>query len=296
MPMIRREWWTAGLIWWHENSAAGKYKYNLRVLNPDNSISALHPDLPAGEHSFASGCGLGNGQSAFAWLQNLPLPNDSSAQATQLCFRTYPSPAESAIEVVDDMVCDCCPTDMAATQDGLVLAYRDKSEQSFRDIQVRRRVNGTWEAPVPVDTAHWKIDGCPVNGPAIAAHGNHVAVLWFDGSTTPPSLKTNTSSDGGKSFGLPRKLPVANPIGQVDIAMDSLQTVAVWLAEDRPTGDVKVIASALNNNAFQPMLVGKVDIGAPAFRPRIALVGGVATITWAEKGIRTVRLPSLSPN
>ena len=42
-----------------------------------------------------------------------------------------------------------------------------------------RYVNGKWLAPQSVFNDNWKIAACPVNGPALAAHGRNVAMTWF---------------------------------------------------------------------------------------------------------------------
>src|SRR5688500_16481070 len=78
--------------------------------------------------------------------------------------------------VVDHRVCDCCQTAAATTERSVLVAYRDRSEKEIRDIYVSRFENGKWSAGVPVHADNWEINGCPVNGPAIAASGQAVAV------------------------------------------------------------------------------------------------------------------------
>lgn len=83
---------------------------------------------------------------------------------------------------LDARVCDCCPTDAALLPNGAIVAYRDRSENEVRDISIVRFENGKWSAPQTVYADGWKIQGCPVNGPAVATQGENVAVAWMEAS------------------------------------------------------------------------------------------------------------------
>ena len=72
---------------------------------------------------------------------------------------------------VDARVCECCPTAAAVTAEGVIAAYRNRSDDEIRDNYVARFVNGKWTAPQPVFNDNWKIAACPVNGPALSARG-----------------------------------------------------------------------------------------------------------------------------
>ena len=49
----------------------------------------------------------------------------------------------------------------------------------------------------------WKINGCPVNGPAVAANGRDVVVGWFTASTGDGRAFVAFSHDSGRSFAEP---------------------------------------------------------------------------------------------
>src|SRR3546814_2913271 len=85
------------------------------------------------------------------------------------------SQVADAVEV-DATVCDCCGTDVAVTARGPLLAYRDRIVDEIRDIHVARLEDGAWRTLPAVHADNWKIAGCPVNGPAIAAVGNDAIV------------------------------------------------------------------------------------------------------------------------
>ena len=76
---------------------------------------------------------------------------------------------------VDADVCTCCSTAMVETADGLVAAYRDH-QGPVRDISVVRFRHGQWTAPATVHRDNWLIDGCPTNGPVLAARDRRVAI------------------------------------------------------------------------------------------------------------------------
>jgi hypothetical protein len=48
-----------------------------------------------------------------------------------------------------------------------------------RDIAVARYESGRWSEPVYPGAEGWRIEGCPVNGPALAADRDRVALAWF---------------------------------------------------------------------------------------------------------------------
>ena len=52
------------------------------------------------------------------------------------------------------------------TADGPLVAFRDRSNQEIRDIHVARVEQGKWTEAVPVHADNWRIEACPVNGPA----------------------------------------------------------------------------------------------------------------------------------
>ena len=76
--------------------------------------------------------------------------------------------------VVDARTCDCCQTAVAMTAKGPLLAWRDRSEDEVRDIAVARFENNAWTAPKPVHADGWKVESCPVAGPALALSLIHI--------------------------------------------------------------------------------------------------------------------------
>ncbi|MDX1518456.1 MAG: sialidase family protein, partial [Woeseiaceae bacterium] len=83
---------------------------------------------------------------------------------------------------------------------------------------ISRLENGRWQAPQALSSDGWEIAACPVNGPAIAAHGDLVAVAWFTAARNSPIVKARLSKNGGKTFGETIIVDTGRPLGHVDVA------------------------------------------------------------------------------
>jgi hypothetical protein len=58
---------------------------------------------------------------------------------------------------VDPRVCECCSTAAVATSEGIVAAYRNRSDDEVRDINVSRFADGRWSEPAVVHADNWRI-------------------------------------------------------------------------------------------------------------------------------------------
>jgi hypothetical protein len=118
--------------------------------------------------------------------------------------------------------------------------YRDRSADETRDIQSARLVNGSWSAPVAVHADGWRIDACPVNGPAVAARGDDVAVAWF---TAPdqPRVRLAFSPDGGRTFSKPQEVASGKLTGRVDVVLlADGRAIVSWLVETPAGAAIRV--------------------------------------------------------
>ena len=63
-----------------------------------------------------------------------------------------------------------------------------------------------WSQPVHVSDDGWRINACPVSGPALRWDGDDLTVAWYSGGQAGPrGIYTSRSTDGLRSFA-PRKL------------------------------------------------------------------------------------------
>ena len=161
-------------------------------------------------------------------------------------------------------------------------AFRDRSAEEVRDIHVVRRDGDKWADPVPVFAKHWQVDSCPVNGPAIAADGNNVAVAWFEAPDDDGHAYVAFSSDAGKTFGKPVRVDDAASLGHVGVVMlDGGAAAVTWIEFDNG-GRFRVRRvepSGARSAAKQIAGGGGAYVSGI---PRIARVGDQLLFAWAE--------------
>jgi hypothetical protein len=187
--------------------------------------------------------------------------------------------------VVDAKTCDCCQTAIAATARGPLLVYRDRSDKEIRDIAAVRYDGKAWGKPVPVHADGWKMAGCPVNGPAVAAAGDAALVAWYTEAGGQPAVNVARSTDAGDHFEAPVAIDQGDAVqGRVALALDATQAWILWIREDaagqslwlsRRTPDLK--------REYQRLEVAKLQgRGRGTGFPKIVLRGGDAYVAWTD--------------
>lgn len=186
----------------------------------------LHDDLRPAEHGFVSLVGGPAGFTAV-WLDGRARLEGG---ATALRARTLRRDGGRGPEVVlDGRVCDCCQTALVDAGDGrggLVVAYRDRGEDELRDVAwmplgSEALAGGRVPAPRALHADGWRIAGCPVNGPALAAHGERLAAAWFTvGNDDRPRVRARLAVPGGEARVVELAGPGERPEGRVDVAFD----------------------------------------------------------------------------
>ena len=73
----------------------------------------------------------------------------------------------------------------------------------------------------------WMIAGCPVNGPALDADGERVALAWFTAAGEAPRVQLAFSTDGGATFEEARTIDADAPAGRVDVVLEPSQVCMV---------------------------------------------------------------------
>ena len=297
---------------WLAVEGADKYAYSIALAGSADAGATWRPlgKLPAddveAEHGFVSWLaepGPGAGLRAF-WLDGRGMPG--GGPMTLRSARVDPTAGSSNEELLDDRVCDCCQTDAAMTSDGPVVVYRDRSPEEVRDIAIRRLTAAGWSEATRVHADGWHIEGCPVNGPAVAASGRRVAVAWFTGAPTPRVLLA-FSEDSGATFAPPIPLDTDKPLGRVDLVLDPRGNAIVsWLGRD----PVDPARSALRLRRLDPsapagaaITVSTTTADRASGFPRLLLADGEQLlIAWVQPGsagarLRAVRmgLGSLAP-
>jgi hypothetical protein len=188
-------------------------------------------------------------------------------------------------QLLDPRVCDCCPTDAVRLDDGtLVVVYRDRSEEEIRDIYVLRRGNDGSE-PEPVHRDNWKIPGCPVNGPAVAARGQRVVAAWFTSDAADVGhVQAAFSDDGGAHFGPPVAVDEGNPMGRVDcVLMDDGSALVSWLEDSGSQGQALIRLRRVAQGGTSPaVLVATTSASRGSGFPTMARLGSDVFLAWTD--------------
>jgi hypothetical protein len=198
--------------------------------------------------------------------------------------------APLADAVVNDRVCECCPTSVAVTDDGVIAAFRDRSPREIRDIHTTRFESGAWTPPRPVHVDNWEIEACPVNGPAVSARGRRAAVAWFTVKEDVGHAYVAFSEDAGRSWGDAIRVDDAASRGQVDVELlDDGSAAVSWIefATNRSHFWVRRVdetgarSSAVPITA-SPSPAAAAEPGRVSGIPRMARTGTDLVFLWAE--------------
>jgi hypothetical protein len=191
------------------------------------------------------------------------------------------APGEDVL--VDARVCDCCPTTAARTSRGVVVAYRDRSEGEIRDISIARLIDGRWQPGGLVHPDGWKIEGCPVNGPALASAGDNVALAWFTAAGDEGKVQVAFSRDGGNSFGAPVRVDGGSPLGRVDVELlPDGSAVVLWLEAAKGSGALQARRVFADGRRGPAVRVAGVSADRSSGHSRIVRSGDELYFAWRE--------------
>ncbi len=238
-PIDNKKW----VAHWLSKSAAATYAYDVLLAQSSDGGKSWsepvrpHTDGTPTEHGFVSLHPQGD-TVALLWLdgrKTVEAAGDPAANGMTL--RSAAVDSDGALlreQLVDDIVCDCCQTDVALSSDGPIAVYRNRSVDEIRDIYVTRFSDGQWETGSPIADDGWEIAGCPVNGPAIAADGELVAIAWFSAANDRPVVRAVISTNAGKTFKSPVEIASSGASGHVGVAIIDQFSVAVsWVEKDQ---------------------------------------------------------------
>ena len=133
---------------------------------------------------------------------------------------------------------------------------------------------------------NWKIDACPVNGPAIDASGDRVAVAWFTAARDTARVYLAWSVDGGLTFGEPIRIDEGNPVGRVDVELDGRGGAVVsWMEfASEQQADVRVRRVGPGGVPTTSRLVARTSGARASGFPRMTARGNDLVFAWTEAG------------
>ncbi len=294
----------AWIAHWLARVPGGVYAYHVRLaVSRDQGATwsaplTAHADDAPQEHGFVSLVPWDDSTAAAVWLDGRAMrlagPAEEAEGDMTLRSRTVTSGGRLGPEaLLDARTCECCQTALARTASGLVAAYRDRSPEEIRDIAVVRYAGGGWTPPTLVARDGWHYPGCPVNGPALAAAGDTIAIAWYTAARDTPRVFAAFSPDGGATWGPPRRVDDGHPLGRVDIELLADGSALVtWLESGR--GGAEVRARRVPPGGPPPAswrVTESSDARSSGF-PRLLRVGDEVLFAWTTaEGIRVAAQP-----
>ena len=282
---------------WLEKSGSGTYDYDVHLsFSFDNGKSWQSSQIPhstkiKGEHGFSS-FGIGRNIHDLVWLDGRQMimgHNKGGYGQMNLYHTTFSSDGALGKEyLIDEKVCECCPTSSVRYKDTLVVAYRNRSNNEIRDIFIARKVKDEWEKPYSIHEDNWKIAGCPVNGPMLAINKSNVAIAWYTAANESAQIKVAISKDVGQTFSNPIKIDNSMPIGRVDIEwIDNENIIVSWIRASEKTSDIIVKVLNILNGEGKEFFVESIPQGRISGYPQMEVVGNKALFAWTEINQKT---------
>jgi hypothetical protein len=284
---------------WLVKSGKGTYAYKVNIARSDDGGKTWsqpvvpHRDNTQTEHGFVSLIPLPDGRLGAIWLdgrnmkdmketdEHVPAPESMTLRYTAIDRNGNLSDEAE----LDNRVCECCQTSATVTSDGPIAVYRDRSASEVRDIYVVRQVNGSWSAPQVIHADNWQINGCPVNGPSVAADGRRVVVAWFTSAGDNPRVKIAFSDDAGATFNKPIQVDDGENVGRVDtLLLPDGSALVCWLSGSIEGGEIKVRRVRADGKLGPSSVIAKTDISRSSGFPRMARFGDEVQFAWTEFG------------
>src|SRR5215203_4057395 len=167
----------------------------------------VNDDAEPASHGMHSMAVAKDGTVHFAWLDERYLKSTPPATPTPHVGHgnSGPHPEEAEVEPnaelyyaslrdgetfshnrrLDGDACPCCKTSTVVSDKGRVaIGFRKVFDGEFRHIAVTslNDFGDAWSQPARVSDDRWRIDACPVSGPALRFRGNSLEVAWYSGA------------------------------------------------------------------------------------------------------------------
>jgi hypothetical protein len=292
---------------WLVRSGGGRYAYDVWIARSFDAGETWgqpirpHDDGTHTEHGFvslfpAAGDGLG-----AVWLdgRNFAAADTNAAGshggAADMTIRYATIARDGSVReeaVLDDRTCECCQTTAAMSDDGPVVAWRDRSADEVRDISFARRTGDGWSEPRSLHDDGWSIHGCPVNGPFAAARGRTVAIAWFTAAGDEPRVHVAFSADAGASFEPPIRVDDGYPAGRVAaVVLDDGSALVSWIEQVEEGAEIRARRVRADGGASAATVLAAATAERAGGFPRMALGRDGLIIAWTQPGNpRSVRV------
>jgi hypothetical protein len=287
---------------WMEQHGADPEAYDLRVAWSTDGRQwsvpvAPNRDTTVSQHGFATLFPTVTGGLGLVWLDGRTTHGDEGDM--QLRAATFNKDHKLLSDTaIATRVCECCPTSVAIGSRGPIAAYRNRSVGEIRDVYVTRLDSGRWSTPVSVHQDNFKIDGCPINGPSIAARDQEVVVAWFTAPDDNGQSFVAFSRDGGRTFGKATRVDEVESQGRVSVGLQPDGSAIVgWVELGKPVSQFRIRRIDVNGKRGPAFTVATVT-GTRI--PHMVLVRSEAVFAWTEVEKESTRVQTarirLGPN
>jgi hypothetical protein len=277
---------------WLTRSGPGTYAYDVRVAaSRDRGATwgpavVPHRDGTPTEHGFVSFVPWDRDRLGVVWLDGRKTRPGGHAAGAEMALMHTTIGADGRLGeevVLDGRVCDCCQTGAAPVEGGALVVYRDRSQTEVRDISVVRFAHGRWSEPRTLADDGWEIDGCPVNGPAVAARGRRVAVAWFAAPRDEPAVRVSFSADAGETWSAPFPVDDGRPIGRVDaVLLPEGDALVSWMEQTAKGVELRARRVGLRGGRGPAITVADSSAARSSGFPRMEAAGSEIVFAWRD--------------
>jgi hypothetical protein len=316
---------------WLEKTSGSTYAYEIRLVRSRDrgktwsTPIVVHDDATDTEHGFVAMAPLVNDQVLIAWLDGRQMMSanagtDHSNHSAHKEHAHAGMSLRSAIidrdgkiseaRLADASVCSCCGNDLVRTKNGgHWLVFRD-NDDNLRDFGLQRRTANQWHTPTKLHADGWKVEGCPVNGAALATQNNQVLAVW-------PTMGTGTQLEvRAKLLGEPKSqiAPNASDKDSSQVARSALDKNAFLRLDAGDSVLGRPDLTAFSNGWLVSLLGNSTKAGNTALKliwldsklqlrselnlreleagrnigmPRIAAIGKIAMLVWTQTATKT---------
>ncbi len=283
---------------WLQKIEGGPYAYNVNVVFPEEQARRWtepvtpHRDGTPTEHGFVSMEPISEDKVLAVWLdgrQTADRAHDEYSDPEKaMTLRSAEISSDGTItrmRLIDDMVCDCCSTDLVMMDGEAAIVYRNRTTEEIRDIYISRYnlESGEWSQPEAVHNDGWEINGCPVNGPRIDHKNGRTGVIWYTEANEDRRVLMATSNDNGANFSDPVVISDENTMGRADLAIAGDSTLYVsWFSDLEGNGFVMMRRVTDRGVLGKPIQVGITSSGRRSGFPRMALLNDGLLFAWTQ--------------
>jgi hypothetical protein len=298
---------------WLVRSAGGAESYDIRLVRSrDRGRTWSAPIVPhlddtATQHGFVSLVPAGGDRVLVIWLDGRrgATPTDAAGRdekghGAAGGHEEHESPMTLRSAVVgragrlseqaeiDASTCSCCQTDAARFEGRTIVAYRDRSPEEIRDISVlSRSPKGEWSAPRNLHPDGWRIEGCPVNGPAVAVNRKQMLIVWTTAATGEMEAKYTIREWDRAGAAMPLA-PGSRMRGRLDAAPWKQGYLISWLGSGAETGTTAKFSGLMvtevdaSGKLVAQRNVASLPLGRVSGNPRMATHRDQALLVWAQ--------------